>query len=66
MSEHDEAESSVDNAALDAAFAARAMSTNFGDLLAAEGVTTVALNADGELEVRYPDGSTARWTDRPT
>jgi hypothetical protein len=50
-------ERSIVNAEIDAAVTTRAEATNFGDVLAAEGVTTVALDADGALVAYHPDGT---------
>ena len=48
----------VANAEADAAIAERLRTVRYGDVLAAEGVATVALDDDGRL-VRYdPDGTT--------
>jgi hypothetical protein len=47
----------VANAELDASIQAQAESMSFGDRLAAEGVTTVALDDDGSLVEFRPDGS---------
>ena len=47
----------VANAELDATIQAQAESVSFGDRLAAEGVTTVALDDDGALVEFRPDGS---------
>jgi hypothetical protein len=47
----------VANAELDASIQAQAESMSFGDRLAAEGVTTVALDDDGALVEYRPDGS---------
>jgi hypothetical protein len=43
---------------LDAAIRRRAVSLSFGEQLAAEGVATVALAADGSMVESRPDGST--------
>ena len=51
-------ERTIVNAELDAAITARAKATNFGDVLAAEGVITVALDDNGALVQYNPDGST--------
>jgi hypothetical protein len=57
MSQLGSEERLVANAEIDAAVAERAQSLSFGDVLAAEGVTTVALDETGRL-VRYsPDGT---------
>lgn len=50
-------ERSVVNAELDATISAAAHRASFGDRLAAEGVTTVALDANGRLVERRPDGT---------
>ena len=50
-------EQAVVNAELDVAIAERAQATSFGDLLAAEGITTVALDDDGNLVAFHPDGT---------
>ena len=48
----------VTNAEFDAAIAERLRTVHYGEVLAAEGVATVALNDEGNL-VRYdPDGTT--------
>ena len=47
------------NAEIDASVQARARSMSFGQVLAAEGVTTVALDAEGRLVEHRPDGSTS-------
>lgn len=52
-------EQAVVNAELDARIQAHAQSTSYGKQLAAEGVTTVALDAEGNLVEHRPDGSTA-------
>ena len=52
------AERLVVNAELDASIQSRAGSLSFGDALAAEGMTTVALDEDGALVEYRPDGST--------
>jgi ParD-like antitoxin of type II bacterial toxin-antitoxin system len=51
------AERLVVNAELDAAIQSRAGSLSFGDALAAEGMTTVALDEGGALVEYRPDGS---------
>ena len=51
------AERLVVNAELDASIQSRAGSLSFGDALAAEGMTTVALDEDGALVEYRPDGS---------
>jgi hypothetical protein len=50
-------ESVVLNAELDASIQARAEALSFGDVLAAEGVVTVALDDDGNLIEYRPDGT---------
>ena len=50
-------ERAVVNAELDATISAAAHRTSFGDRLAAEGVTTVALDDNGKLVERRPDGT---------
>jgi hypothetical protein len=52
-----DAERLVANAELDASIQAEAELTSFGDRLAGEGVTTVALDDDGALVEYRPDGS---------
>jgi hypothetical protein len=52
-----DAERLVANAELDASIQAEAELTSFGDRLAGEGVTTVALDEDGALVEYRPDGS---------
>jgi ParD-like antitoxin of type II bacterial toxin-antitoxin system len=52
-----EAERLVANADLDASIQIQAQSVSFGDRLAAEGVTTVALDDEGALVEHRPDGS---------
>jgi len=49
---------SPSNTKLDAAIRRRAVSLSFGEQLAAEGVATVALAADGSMVESRPDGST--------
>ena len=51
-------ERGVANAELDAAIESHARNASYGELLAAEGVTTVALDDEGNLVERRPDGST--------
>jgi hypothetical protein len=53
-------ERAVVNAELDATISATAHRTSFGDRLAAEGVTTVALDDSGKLVERRPDGTRVR------
>ncbi len=50
-------ESVVLNAELDASIQARAEALSFGDVLASEGVTTVALDDEGALVEYRPDGT---------
>jgi hypothetical protein len=45
---------------------ARLRETNLGALLAARGVTTVAMNEQGELTEYRPDGTSAPVLDQPT
>src|ERR1700712_3801159 len=52
-------ERTVFNAELDVSIAERASRTSFGEVLAARGVTTVALDADGQLRRHHPDGTTS-------
>jgi hypothetical protein len=60
MTELNPEERLVANAEVDAAITERLRTVNYGDVLAGEGVATVALDDDGHL-VRYdPDGTTAR------
>ena len=47
----------VAHAEIDAAIQQRAQQTSFGDLLAAEGVTIVAVSDDGHLMRYEPDGT---------
>lgn len=49
----------VFNAEVNTAIAARLASTHFGNALAAEGITTVAVDDEGRLVEYRPDGSTA-------
>lgn len=46
------------NAMIDAAISTTANATSFADLLAARGVTTVVMDAEGRMVRRHPDGST--------
>lgn len=57
LAELGESERLVANAELDATVEARGGVLSFGDILAAEGVTTVALDDDGALVEYRPDGS---------
>jgi hypothetical protein len=50
-------ERAIVNAELDAAITARAQSLSFGDILAGEGITTVALDEHGSLVQYNPDGT---------
>jgi len=59
LSELEADERTVANAEADAAINAAAQRASFGARLAAEGVTTVALD-DGRLVEHRPDGSTTR------
>lgn len=52
------AERDVANAELSVAISEEANRISFADRLAAEGVTTVGSNEDGELVERRPDGTT--------
>ena len=47
------------DAEIDAAVSETARATSFGEVLAARGVTTVALDEDGVLHRYFPDGSTS-------
>jgi hypothetical protein len=47
----------VANAELDVAIADHAQAASYGDVLAAEGITTVALDDDGNLVAFHPDGT---------
>jgi ParD-like antitoxin of type II bacterial toxin-antitoxin system len=55
-------ERTVLNAELDASLSAAARSTSFGEVLAARGVTTVALDDQGVLMRYDPDGTTSPLT----
>lgn len=59
MSSATDAERLVVNAELDARIQHLAQTTSFGKRLAAEGVPTVALDANGILTEYQPDGSSA-------
>lgn len=59
-------ERTIADAELDAAIAATAQVTGFGDTLASRGVTTVALNDDGALVEHRPDGSSTLLEPAPT
>lgn len=54
-----EDEGLVFNAEISAAIEESLATTNYGDTLAAQGITTVALNDDGEIIEYRPDGTTA-------
>lgn len=45
------------NDEVDSAITERVRAVNYGDVIAAEGVTTVALNDDGHLVRYHPDGT---------
>jgi hypothetical protein len=47
----------VVNAEIDVAIAEHAQASDYGAVLAAEGITTVALDDDGNLVAYHPDGS---------
>lgn len=47
------------NAEIDAAIEQAAVTTNYAERLAAEGITTVTMDDDGRLITRHPDGSSA-------
>jgi len=48
----------VFNAEVNAAIAESLAQTNYGEILAARGITTVALDDDGNMVERRPDGTT--------
>ena len=52
-------ESVVVNAEISVGIEERLSRVNFGDELAAEGITTVALDAEGNLVEYRPDGTSA-------
>lgn len=54
-----EDEGLVFNAEISAAIEESLSTTNYGDTLSARGITTVALNDDGEIVEYRPDGTTA-------
>jgi hypothetical protein len=56
------AERTVFNAELDASISAAARTISFGEVLAARGVTTVALDDKGALTRYHPDGTTSPLT----
>lgn len=47
----------VFNAEISAAIEERLSRTNYGDVLAAQGITTVALNDAGDIVEHRPDGT---------
>lgn len=49
----------MDNEELNAAIREPARTTHIGDVLAARGITAVALNNDGHLTRYHPDGTTS-------
>lgn len=49
----------VFNAEISAAIEESLAATDYGDVLSARGITTVALNADGEIVEYRPDGTTS-------
>lgn len=53
---------STENEAIGAGIRATLAATDFGRELAAEGITTVSLDEDGQLVERHPDGSTVILT----
>ena len=53
------AERSVVNAEIDAAISGAASEISFGEVLAARGVTTVALDEAGHLVRHHPDGTSS-------
>ena len=55
-------ERTVVDAELDVSISQSARGMHFGDVLAARGVTTVALDDDGVLTRYHPDGSTSPLT----
>jgi ParD-like antitoxin of type II bacterial toxin-antitoxin system len=59
LSELSPEERLVANAELDAAIAERLGTVDYGDVLVAEGVVTVALDDEGRLVRHGPDGTTA-------
>lgn len=58
-------ERTIVNAELDAAITARAQATSFGDVLAAEGISTVALDDNGALVQYNADGSSVVLDRKP-
>lgn len=58
-----EAEGIVVNAEISAAIDTKTASVNFGDILAAGGVATVGLDADGRVTTRHPEGQNPESTD---
>ena len=63
MRELTEQEGVVVNAEITAAIEENIEATHFGDELAAEGITTVALDEHGRLVEHHPDGSTSTLDD---
>jgi len=63
MRELTEQEGVVVNAEITAAIEENIETTHFGDELAAEGITTVALDEHGRLVEHHPDGSTSTLDD---
>ncbi|MEI6621771.1 MAG: hypothetical protein WCP28_07685 [Actinomycetes bacterium] len=63
MTSLSEGEAVVVNAEIDAAIQERARAISFGERLAAEGVTTVALDDNGNLMRHHPDGTVSALTD---
>jgi hypothetical protein len=55
----DDDEQVVANAAIDASISTAANETSFADRLAARGVTTVTMDAQGHMVRRHPDGTTS-------
>jgi hypothetical protein len=49
----------VANVAIDAAISTAANERSFADRLAARGITTVTMNAQGNVVRRHPDGTTS-------
>jgi hypothetical protein len=64
VTELNEEEGVVFNAEISAAIQENLADANYGQVLARRGVTTVALNEDGEIVEHRPDGSSAVVTDR--
>lgn len=59
MTELTQDEAVVVNAEIDAGIQERSRAISFGQQLAAEGLTTVALDDEGNLVRHYPDGTVA-------